>query len=186
MRAAELNVDAEIKSVKSKNNAMKGTMIILGHIPGGITGSGHRKWDTSPGGVKAYSLDMKRVRWPVNFKPSGLEKYDGSTNPVEWLEVYQLTSRLPEGTHTSWKITCWSIYHHLPGPGSSGYPRGRFDFGTTCVDCSPTTSTPPMHDWESTGSLPALFRRKESPSGNTTSAFATRGMSFQRLTTSRS
>jgi hypothetical protein len=33
---------------------------------------------------------MKRVRWPINFKPSGIEKYDGSTNPIEWLEVYQL------------------------------------------------------------------------------------------------
>jgi hypothetical protein len=83
--------------LKSKNNAMKGTMIILGHIPGGITGSGHRKWDTSPGGVKAYSLDMKRVRWPVNFKPSGLEKYDGSTNPAEWLELYQLTIEATRG-----------------------------------------------------------------------------------------
>jgi hypothetical protein len=44
-----------------------------------------------PGGVKAYSLDLKRVRWPVNFKPSRIEKYDESTNPAEWLEVYQLT-----------------------------------------------------------------------------------------------
>jgi hypothetical protein len=34
---------------------------------------------------------LKRVRWPSNFKPSGIEKYNGSTNPVEWLEVYQLT-----------------------------------------------------------------------------------------------
>jgi hypothetical protein len=31
------------------------------------------------------------VRWPLNFKPLGIEKYDGSTNPAEWLEVYQLT-----------------------------------------------------------------------------------------------
>jgi hypothetical protein len=34
---------------------------------------------------------LKRVRWPLNFKQSGIEKYDGSTNPAEWLEVYQLT-----------------------------------------------------------------------------------------------
>jgi hypothetical protein len=33
---------------------------------------------------------LKRVRWPLNFKPSGIEKYDGSTNLAEWLEVYQL------------------------------------------------------------------------------------------------
>jgi hypothetical protein len=44
-----------------------------------------------PGGVKAYSLDMKQVRWPVNFKPLWIKKYNGYTNPAEWLEVYQLT-----------------------------------------------------------------------------------------------
>jgi hypothetical protein len=44
-----------------------------------------------PRGIKAYSQDLKRVCWPVNFKTSGVEKYDGSTNPTEWLEVYQLT-----------------------------------------------------------------------------------------------
>jgi hypothetical protein len=60
-------------------------------------------WDQSletghiPGGVKTYCLDLKRVRWPVNFKPSGIKNYDGSTNPVEWLEVYQLTIEAVEG-----------------------------------------------------------------------------------------
>jgi hypothetical protein len=49
------------------------------------------------GGVKAYSLDMKRVRWPVNFMPSGFEKYDGSTNSAEWLEVYQLAIEAARG-----------------------------------------------------------------------------------------
>jgi hypothetical protein len=33
---------------------------------------------------------LKKVRWPLNFKMLGIEKYDGSTNPAEWLEVYQL------------------------------------------------------------------------------------------------
>jgi hypothetical protein len=41
--------------------------------------------------VKAFSRDLKRVRWPLNFKPSRIDKYDGSTNPAEWLEVYRLT-----------------------------------------------------------------------------------------------
>jgi hypothetical protein len=26
----------------------------------------------------------------MNFKTSRIEKYDGSTNPTKWLEVYQL------------------------------------------------------------------------------------------------
>jgi hypothetical protein len=48
-------------------------------------------------GVKAFSRDLKRVRWPLNFRPSGIEKYDGSTNISEWLEVYQLTIEATEG-----------------------------------------------------------------------------------------
>jgi hypothetical protein len=40
---------------------------------------------------------LKRVRWPWNFKPSRIEKYDGSTNPPEWLEVYQLTIEAASG-----------------------------------------------------------------------------------------
>jgi hypothetical protein len=34
---------------------------------------------------------LKRVCWPLNFKLSGIEKYDGFTNPADWLEVYRLT-----------------------------------------------------------------------------------------------
>jgi hypothetical protein len=40
---------------------------------------------------------MKRVCWPLNFKPSGIEKYDGSTNPAESLEVYMLTIKATGG-----------------------------------------------------------------------------------------
>jgi hypothetical protein len=37
------------------------------------------------------------VRWPLNFKSLGMEKYDGSINPVKWLEVYQLTIKATVG-----------------------------------------------------------------------------------------
>jgi hypothetical protein len=77
---------------------------------------------------------LKRVRWPLNFKLSRIEKYDGSTNPAEWLEVYQLTIEatggdsyvmetylpvylsasartwllgLPSGSACSWLHLCW-------------------------------------------------------------------------------
>jgi hypothetical protein len=49
------------------------------------------------GGVKAFSHDLKRVCWPLNFKPSGIKKYDGSTNPSKWLKVYQLTIEVVDG-----------------------------------------------------------------------------------------
>jgi hypothetical protein len=54
----------------------------------------HREWSLEvghiPGAIKVYSRDLKQVRWPVNFKPSAIEKYDRSANLTEWLEVYQL------------------------------------------------------------------------------------------------
>jgi hypothetical protein len=53
----------------------------------------HRQWSPEGGcnarGVKVFYHDLKKVRWPLNFKLSGIEKYDGSTNLAEWLEVYQ-------------------------------------------------------------------------------------------------
>jgi hypothetical protein len=48
-------------------------------------------------GVKAFSHDLKRVRWPLNFKLPKIEKYDESTNPAEWLEVYQLAIKATRG-----------------------------------------------------------------------------------------
>jgi hypothetical protein len=41
--------------------------------------------------INPFPHDLKRVCWPLNFKLLGIEKYDGSTNPTKWLEVYQLT-----------------------------------------------------------------------------------------------
>jgi hypothetical protein len=40
---------------------------------------------------------LKRVHWPLNFKPLRIEKYDGSTNPTEWLEVYHLAIEAADG-----------------------------------------------------------------------------------------
>jgi hypothetical protein len=42
---------------------------------------------------------MKRVCWPLNFKASGIEKYDGSTNRAEWREVYELTIEAAGGDY---------------------------------------------------------------------------------------
>jgi hypothetical protein len=35
------------------------------------------------GGIRPYSRRLRRVTWPPNFKPMTIDKYDGSTNPVE-------------------------------------------------------------------------------------------------------
>jgi hypothetical protein len=73
------------------------------HMVGLRTGTGTRSATSSTMTwtmtimVKAYSQDLKRVCWPLNFKTSGIEKYDGFTNLSEWLEVYQLTIEVIRG-----------------------------------------------------------------------------------------
>jgi hypothetical protein len=47
MHVAKLKTDAEIRSVKSKNSAMKGTMIIMVLATTNLTRSIHQKGDTS-------------------------------------------------------------------------------------------------------------------------------------------
>jgi hypothetical protein len=97
--------------VKTKNSVRKGT-----NYYGPYYDQPHWEWSPEvghiPGGIKAYSLDLKRVQWPVNFKPSGIEKYDGSTNPVEWLEVYQLTIEAAGGysyVMANYLLVCLSV-----------------------------------------------------------------------------
>jgi hypothetical protein len=82
------------------------------------------------------------------------------------------------GTHTSWQIICQSAYHHPPRPGSSGFPQGRFVPRATCAGYSPVTSAPCADVRESTS------RRRESPSGCSSSISAIREMSSQRSMTS--
>jgi hypothetical protein len=47
MHVAELKTGAKIGSMKSKNSAMKGTMIIMVLTMTNLTGSVHQKGDTS-------------------------------------------------------------------------------------------------------------------------------------------
>jgi hypothetical protein len=81
--------------------------------------TGHRSpaRTRNSGGIKPFSRDLRKVIWPPNFKPSAIDKYDGSTNPVEWLEVYHLAIVVAGGTHTSWSIIYRFAYHPLPEPG---------------------------------------------------------------------
>ncbi|GJN25144.1 hypothetical protein PR202_gb12935 [Eleusine coracana subsp. coracana] len=48
-------------------------------------------------GIKAYIPRLRIVRWPKGFKPVPIEKYDGQTNPREWLQLYNTTIRSTGG-----------------------------------------------------------------------------------------
>nr|ABB47110.1 retrotransposon protein, putative, Ty3-gypsy subclass [Oryza sativa Japonica Group] len=48
------------------------------------------RYDDDMDGVAAFTNDLRRVDWLAGFKPTGIEKYDGTTNPESWLTVYGL------------------------------------------------------------------------------------------------
>nr|ABF97268.1 retrotransposon protein, putative, Ty3-gypsy subclass [Oryza sativa Japonica Group] len=55
------------------------------------------RYDDDVDGVAAFTSDLRRVDWPAGFKPTGIEKYDGTTNPESRLTVYGLTIRAAGG-----------------------------------------------------------------------------------------
>nr|AAL67581.1 putative gag-pol protein [Oryza sativa Japonica Group] len=73
---------------------------------------GHRhspnRYDDDVDGVAAFTNDLRRVDWPVGFKPTGIEKYDGTTNPESWLTVYGLAIRAAGGDSKA-------MANYLPG-----------------------------------------------------------------------
>ncbi|GJN20130.1 hypothetical protein PR202_gb07467 [Eleusine coracana subsp. coracana] len=48
-------------------------------------------------GIKAYVPRLRIARWPKGFKPVPIEKYDGQTNPQEWLQLYSTVNRSTGG-----------------------------------------------------------------------------------------
>jgi hypothetical protein len=92
MHAAGLKNGVRSVIVSNRSSVKKGSMTTMVPIMTNLTDSVLLKGGgCNAGGVKVFSHDLKRECWPLNFKPSRIEMYDGSTNPAEWLEVYQLT-----------------------------------------------------------------------------------------------
>ncbi|GJN13311.1 hypothetical protein PR202_gb00003 [Eleusine coracana subsp. coracana] len=45
----------------------------------------------------AYVPRLRIARWPKGFKSVPIEKYDGQTNPREWLQLYSIAIQSVEG-----------------------------------------------------------------------------------------
>lgn len=41
-------------------------------------------------GCQAFVLELCRVSWPPRFKPEIPQKYDGMTNPIEFLQLHTM------------------------------------------------------------------------------------------------
>jgi hypothetical protein len=52
---------------------------------------------TFRGGCIALALELRVIAWLAKFWASLLEKYDGSINPIKFLQMYITTMRLASG-----------------------------------------------------------------------------------------
>ena len=48
-------------------------------------------------GCRAFSPDLRAVRWSPRFRPVNMEKFDGSQNPIEFLQIYTTAVRAGGG-----------------------------------------------------------------------------------------
>jgi hypothetical protein len=81
----------------NRTDVKSGAMTIMVPITINLTDSPLLKEGIMQEESRPFSHDLKRVRWPLNFKMSGIDKYDRSTNPAKWLEVYHLTIEATSG-----------------------------------------------------------------------------------------
>ena len=56
-------------------------------------------------GCAALAEHLRAVAWPSKFRPHLPEKYDGTTNPSEFLQVYVTAITAAGGNNAAWRAT---------------------------------------------------------------------------------
>nr|ABA91954.2 retrotransposon protein, putative, unclassified [Oryza sativa Japonica Group] len=84
--------DARI-SIERRRNGRRAPHATEGASSSGVSphhGRGDQPSVPPVGGVgcRAFVASLRNVRWPPRFRPTIAEKYDGSVNPAEFLQVY--------------------------------------------------------------------------------------------------
>jgi hypothetical protein len=49
-------------------------------------------------GFRVLAGPLRQVRWPDKFKTGNIDQYDGSSNPEEFIQVYQIVIEAAEET----------------------------------------------------------------------------------------
>ena len=53
-------------------------------------------------GCRAFTTELCSVAWPGKFKPDLPPRYDGTTNPAEFLQLYELSIEAANDDRKSW------------------------------------------------------------------------------------
>jgi len=50
-------------------------------------------------GFSTFSDRLRAIQWPATFKPVGIEKFDGDSDPKTWLRTYSIPVRAANGNN---------------------------------------------------------------------------------------
>ena len=50
----------------------------------------------------AFSSRLRAIQWLATFKPTGIEKYDGESDPKTWLRTYSIAVHAANGNNDNW------------------------------------------------------------------------------------
>jgi hypothetical protein len=68
-------------------------------------------------GCRAFTAGLRRVNWPTKFRPDLPEKYNGTIDSEEFLQIYTTSIQAVGEALRSWPTTSTSPSEASPGPG---------------------------------------------------------------------
>ncbi|XP_040376377.1 uncharacterized protein LOC121053482 [Oryza brachyantha] len=78
-------------------------------------------------GVPAFTKNLSQLTWPTGFKPTGIKKYDDSTNPKAWLTVYSMAIQAAGGDTKAMTNYVSVALDDSVGHWLSGLPKRSID-----------------------------------------------------------
>ena len=76
--------DARVGMVRQRERQARA----LEEIAGAARGVRVKGTVTTSGGCLAFTRELRRVAWPAKFRPELPSRYDGTTDPLEFLHLY--------------------------------------------------------------------------------------------------
>ena len=69
-------------------------------------------------GCRAFIIELRSVAWPGKFKPDLPPRYNGTPDPVEFLQLYELSIEGPTAMKRSWQTGFPWLSRTAPAHGS--------------------------------------------------------------------
>ena len=91
-------------------------------------------------GCRAFTPELRSFVWPGKFKPDLPRRYEGTPDPSEFLQLYELSIEAANGDEKV--MANWFPMALKDGARSwlLNLPPGSFSFGTKCATASSPTS----------------------------------------------